>query len=82
MFVEFESTNTTGKPKGPVWVNINSVFSLENCQDSVTEEKLDPSGFYSQHVVVEQGITHLRGADESVMVLGDVHDTLSKLNDV
>jgi len=82
MFVEFESTNTTGKPNGPVWVNTSSVFSLENYKDSVTEEKLDPSGFYSQHVVVEQGITKIRGADQTIMVLGDIHDTLSKLNDV
>ena len=82
MFVEFESTNINGIPNGPVWVNTNSVFSLENYKDSVTEKNIDPGELYSKHVVVEQGITKIRGADQTIMVLGDIHDTLSKLNDV
>ncbi len=82
MFVEFVRTDTTGEPNGPVWVNTNSVFSIESYKDSVTEKKLDPGGLYDQHVVVEQGITYLRGADQTILVLGDVHDTLSKINDV
>jgi hypothetical protein len=82
MFVEFERTDTTGRPNGPVWVNTNSVFTLENYKDSVTEKNLDTGELYSKHVVVEQGITTICGADRTVMVLGDIHDTLSKLNDV
>ena len=82
MFVEFVRTDTTGKPNGPVWVNTNSVFSIESYKDSVTEKELAPGGLYGKHVVVEQGITYLRGADQTILVLGDVHATLSKINDV
>jgi len=82
MFVEFESTDTNHKPNGPIWVNTNSVFLLENRKDSVTEEKLIEGGLLSQHVVVEPGVTKIRGADGTIWVMGDIHDTLSKLNDV
>ena len=54
MFVEFERTDTTGRPNGPVWINTNSVFTLENYKDSVTEKNLDTGELYSKHVVVNK----------------------------
>jgi hypothetical protein len=82
MFVEFESTDMNHKPNGSIWVNTNNVFTLESHKDSVAEERLIEGGLLSQHVVVEPGVTKIRGADGTIWVMGDIHDTLSKLNDV
>ena len=82
MFVEFERADLRGKTVNPIWINTNSVFSVQVVREPVSEDESGPNALYTRKTVVEPGIISIRGGDGFVMVLGDLQDTLSKLNDV